>query len=106
MKKFNNYKELMDFNKGLAEELIDTVGTGEWQDNEMYLYEDLGELAEYELTEGWYANMDIDKDWNGAPNPMDYIDLNRLGEALSENWDSSVYFEADNGAVLSTNYGW
>lgn len=65
-------------------------------------------LAEYELYEGWYAsilNTYHEPDWRGAPNPFDFIDLQALGEALSESWDESAYW-TDGTNVVGTSYGW
>lgn len=46
------------------------------------------------------------KDRNGAPNPMDYIDTEHLGEDLIEQVDSSVCLLLPNGKVVTTSYGW
>lgn len=106
MKVFANLKELMVSNSRLGNELVGEVGKGDWQENEIYLYDDLEDFAEYELTEGWYASLDVKQDWNGAPNPLDYIDLQRLGESLSDSWDSSCYYLTENDSVLATSTGW
>ena len=89
-----------------AKELLKKVGKGAWQQEEIYYYEDEEEFAEYELTDGWYANMGFDSDYNGAPNPLDYIDLSGLGDALVRNWDDSCNFRASTGEILTTSCGW
>lgn len=105
---FKNFKELQMNDKNLAEELLDACDTGEWQDEEIYYYEDLEGLADYELREGWYASFfgNVSGWFNGAPDPFDFIDLKALGEALSYSWDESCYYLASTGEVLSTSYGW
>lgn len=101
-----SYAELFERDEELAEELLKKVGNGEWQENEIYYYEDEEEFAEYELTEGWYADLRLDRDYNFAPNPLDYIDLSGLGDALVRNWDDSCNFRASTGEILTTSCGW
>ena len=101
-----SYTELFERDEELAEELLKKVGNGEWQENEIYYYEDEEEFAEYELTEGWYADLRLDRDYNFAPNPLDYIDLSGLGNALVRNWDDSCNFRASTGEILTTSCGW
>lgn len=101
-----SYAELFERDEELAKELIEKVGSGEWQENEIYYYEDEEEFAEYELTEGWYADLRLDRDYNFAPNPLDYIDLSGLGDALVRNWDDSCNFRASTGEILTTSCGW
>ena len=101
-----SYAELFERDEELAEELLKKVGNGEWQENEIYYYEDEEEFAEYELTEGWYADLRLDRDYNFAPNPLDYIDLSGFGNALVRNWDDSCNFRASTGEILNTSCGW
>ena len=101
-----SYTELFERDEELAKELIEKVGSGEWQENEIYYYEDEEEYADYELTEGWYADLRLDRDYNFAPNPLDYIDLSGLGNALVRNWDDSCNFRASTGEILNTSCGW
>ena len=101
-----SYAELFERDEELAKELIEKVGSGEWQENEIYYYEDEEEYADYELTEGWYADLRLDRDYNFAPNPLDYIDLSGLGDALVRNWDDSCNFRASTGEILTTSCGW
>ena len=101
-----SYAELFERDEELAKELIEKVGSGEWQENEIYYYEDEEEFAEYELTEGWYVDLRLDRDYNFAPNPLDYIDLSGLGDALVRNWDDSCNFRASTGEILTTSCGW
>ena len=101
-----SYAELFERDEELAKELIEKVGSGEWQENEIYYYEDEEQFAEYELTEGWYADLRLDRDYNFAPNPLDYIDLSGLGDALVRNWDDSCNFRASTGEILTTSCGW
>lgn len=103
---YKNYNELLDDNNSLASELLNDKGKGTWQAEEIYSHSDIQSFAEYELTEGWYINLNIDRDFNGAPNPLDFIDLEELGNALVRNWDNSCHFKSDNGEVLQTGYGW
>lgn len=107
-KTFDGYKELFEHDENLAKELLEAVGEGAWQQEEIYYYEDVEDYAKYELTEGWYmgVGLELDGDYNGAPNPMDFIDLVALGDALVESWDSSCNFKSDGEEILTTSYGW
>lgn len=105
-KSYNSYKELLQDRELIARELLDVVGSGEWQNDTIFLYEDIEEFAEYELTDGWYSELDITRDWKGAPSLINYIDLKELGEDLSNNWDTGIYFKTSSGVVLQTGYGW
>ncbi|WP_157457033.1 hypothetical protein [Carnobacterium maltaromaticum] len=103
---YRNYNELVENNTKLAVELLDEKGKGNWQKEEIYSHDDIQSFAEYELTEGWYIDLNIDKDFNGAPNPLDFIDLEELGDALVRNWDNSCHFKSINGEILQTSHGW
>lgn len=103
---YNNYNELLDDNTSLASELLNEKGKGKWQVEEIYSHSDIQSFAEYELTEGRYIDLNIDRDFNGAPNPLDFIDLEELGNALAKSWDRSCHFKSANGEVLQTGYGW
>ena len=107
MKEFKNFNELEKDNPSLAKELLEMFDEGEWQENELYVYESLADYAYYELTEGWYIDNHLDKqDYNGAPNPIDYIDLEALGEALVENGDESCIYRTEGDQVVTTDWGW
>lgn len=107
-KVYRNFKELHEDNINLAEELLDEVGNGEWQNEPIMLHVDVREFAKYELTEGWYAyfGLGIDKDWNGEPNPLDYINLAEFGNDLMRVWDSSTHHMSSTGEIFVTIHGW
>lgn len=102
---FENFAELQESKPALAKELLETVGEGDWQTDQIFHYGSLEEFVDYELTEGWYSDMSLNGDTNGAPNLLDYIDKEALGEALMNSWDESCNFE-HNGEILTTGYGW
>lgn len=105
MKIFNNFVELQAQEPELAEALLKDVEPGDWQANDISYFESKEEFAHYELTDGWYTNSIPDADYNGAPDPFDFIDLERLCDALIDAWDPT--FNWTNGeAILQTNYGW
>ena len=107
MKEFKNFNELKKDNPSLAKELLEMFDGGEWQENELYVYESLADYAHYELTEGWYADKHLgQKDYNGAPNPIDFIDLKALGLQLSRTWDESIHYLTKENWVVETGYGW
>lgn len=106
---FDNFYELAEqYDADLANDLLNSVGEGEWQNEELIVYYDLEYFAEYELYEGFYAaefGISGEPNFNGAPNPFNYIDLQGLGDALSESWDDSLYW-TDGAEVIETSYGW
>ena len=106
-KTFENYNALFEEFEELALELLNEKGEGDWQDEEIYWFIDLETLAEYELTGGWYSDLQLeDRDYNGAPNPLDFIDLEEFGNALERTWDEGINFKASNGSVVQTSCGW
>lgn len=104
---FDNFDELKNDSRYgyLAEMLIDEYDEGEWQNNTIYIYDSVEDFAEYELYDGMYAYMIERADYNGAPDPFDYIDMTALGNALTSSFDESLYCELD-GHVIETTYGW
>ena len=105
-KLFKNYKELLEENEKIARELLADKGVGDWQDDDIYQHEDVEAFTEYELIEGWYIDLNLDRDFNGAPNPLHFINLEELGNALVRNWDDSVNYKSTGGEILQTSYGW
>lgn len=102
---FNNLAELKKHNATLAKELVELNGDGEWENYGLNYYESLADYAYYELTEGWYAEKFSDIDCNGAPIPLDFIDLEALGKKLASTWDESMAICIDD-QVITTDYGW
>ena len=105
---YDNFDEFKDIHPDLAEELLNEVDEGEWQNDTLYHYRALADYAQYELEECLYSSYGdvFNQDFHGAPNPVDYVDLDALGEALSDCWDESVYHRFSDDSVISTNYGW
>lgn len=100
---YSNFDNLDAFKAALpkvADELLDHYD----EDNfigAVYYYPTVAEFAKYEMVDGWYQAHDWDnQDYNGAPNPMDYIDFDQLGRALVNTWDETNHYEAKNGAVV------
>ncbi|OQO83370.1 hypothetical protein BH739_16375 [Enterococcus casseliflavus] len=103
---YPNLTALRKDHPAIAKELLEQVDRGEWEKEELYLYQDLSDYAEYELTEGWYIDLNLDdRDFRGAPNPLDFIDLEALGNALARTWDDHSHFIAKTGEVITTGYG-
>lgn len=103
---FDNYQEFAESYPDVAASLLEDVGEGDWQDNQIFVYDSIEDFAEYELTDGWYTDLGLDRmDFNGAPNPLDYVDLKAFGNALLESGDSSVQW-TDWKVVVTTSYGW
>lgn len=104
---YDNLGELRTAHPDLAQELLEEFGNGEWEEEQLYVYESLEDYAYYELTEGWYADKHLDQnDYNGAPDPLDFIDLKALGLQLSHTWDESICYRTENDWVVETDCGW
>lgn len=110
---YDNFDELMDCDSQTANLLLDELGLNEsdigkepWMNEQLIVYPNVEEYAIYELIDGWYQNHNLGGSFNGAPNPMDYIDTEHLGEDLIEQVDSSVCLLLPNGKVVTTSYGW
>lgn len=107
---YDNFAEFAKHEPDLAEELLKTVDRGTWQEDSVYVYDSLQDFAFYELTEGWYSdsslNFSSDGNYNGAPDPLDHIDLKSLGLALAQRWDESCYYRSADDHVISTSWGW
>ena len=102
---YSDFKDLKKFEPELAKELLEKADDGNWQDDLIYKFACVEDFAYYQLTEGCYANA-MTQDFDDAPNPLDYVDLTKLGNALVESWDEDRYFLASDGAILSTDCGW
>ena len=105
IKTYENLEELKEINEELVERLLEEFDEGEWAYNQLYVYQSLEDFAIYEVEEGWYSGA-IKEDFNGAPDLLDYIDYEALGNALKDNWDDSCYYyDEETDYVVSTAYG-
>ena len=105
IKTYANLEELREENEELVERLLEEFDEGEWAYNQLYVYQSLEDYAAYEVYEGWYSSS-IKEDYNGAPNLLDYIDYESLGNALKDSWDDSCYYyDEETDYVVSTAYG-
>lgn len=105
METFNNFKELMEYDSELAQDLLKEKGKGKWQEEEIYYHVTIEDYAEHELYDGWYADTFRD-DYNGAPDPLDFINLKEFGESLADSWDYGTNYKTSHGEVLQTTYVW
>ena len=105
MEIFNNFKELMEYDSEPAQELLEEKGKGKWQEVEIYYHVTIEDYAEHELYDGWYADTFRD-DYNGAPDPLDFINLKEFGESLANSWDEGTNYKTSYGEVLQTAYVW
>lgn len=103
MIEYENFKDMKDNNPELADQLLNMVGQGDWQNYQLFCYEDSSEYAQYEVSEGWYSELGLNdcSEFNGAPNLYDYIDFDSLGEDLLSNADESIVVEIDNCVITS-----
>lgn len=104
---FKGYKSLKAIHPEIAEELLEVKGEGEWQNNEITCYRSAASFARYEVQEGWYASLGIyEHDYNGAPDLKEFIDFEKLGDALVKNMDESIYYLTEDGCIVYTPCGW
>lgn len=102
---YENFEELKEAEPELAKKLLAQVDKGEWMNEGLCIYPDDWEFARYELSEGWYCDCNFDRDYNGAPNPFDYIDMDKFARALVNSWDDSCHVEIGD-TIITTGYGW
>lgn len=92
---YNNAADLKEKNQALYDELIHEFGDDKWTKRPLTVYSSLADFAKYEVEDGWYADIDFPDDYNGAPDLLDYLDYEALGEALKDSWDDSCYYYSD-----------
>lgn len=101
MKCYENYNALEESDQKLAEELSHEFDfTNDPVEYEFYVYPNRIEWAENELTNGWYSNMFNDMNFRGAPNPFDFIDMERFSQALIDTVDPSTAYKCSDGRVV------
>ena len=105
MRIFKNYEELKKESPESAKELLNHYGEGEWQAHSLRYFATPEHYAENEIVEGWYADAAISRDWNGAPDLMDHINLSTFSKALEQSWDTSSHFKTSAGEVIISSYG-
>lgn len=110
---YDNFDELMDCDSQTANLLLKELGLDEsdigketWMNERLMVYPNVEEYAIYELIDGWYQNHNLGGNFYGAPNPIEYIDLDSFGDDLIDTGDSSITRLLPNGKVVTTSYGW
>lgn len=107
MQIYNNFNDFQKANPDLATELLNYVKPGDWQDSEIYLYDDPEDFAKYQIEDGIYATTFNHKtDFYGAPNLFDFLDYKALGNALINTADSSMGYLTSDNHYIETSYGW
>ena len=114
-KVFNNLDELEKYNSELALELkstfkIDDTKSNDWINNKIFVYPSFEDYAKYELVSGVYSDIyEIPHDaiyFNGIPDPLDYIDLYKLGKNLIANSGNIYWYVSNNEEVVLSTVGW
>ena len=114
-KVFNNLDELEKYNSELALELkstfkIDDTRSNDWINNKLFICPSFEDYAKYELVSGVYSDIYETPHeaiyFNGIPDPLDYIDLYKLGKHLIENSDDIYWYVSDNEDVILSTVGW
>lgn len=105
--RYNSFHQFKESCPLLTEELLREVDKGEWEDERLYYFETLSDLAQYEIEEGLYSHLGLcDIFWGDAPNPLDFIDLTKLGEAWFDDCDDNYYHRFSDDSAIFTNCGW
>lgn len=110
---YDNFDELMDCDSQTANLLLkeldldeSDIGKETWMNEQLMVYPNVDEYAIYELIDGWYQNHNLGGSFDGAPNPLEYIDLADFGDDLISKGDASIVRLLPNGKVVTTVYGW
>jgi hypothetical protein len=65
------------------------------------VFDSLEDFAIYEVEDGWYSTLELNHDYHGAPNLLEYINYKALGAALSQTCDESCNFVLSDGRVVA-----
>lgn len=110
---YDNFDELMDCDSQTANLLLkeldldeSDIGKETWMNEQLMVYPNVEEYAIYELIDGWYQNHNLGGSFDGAPNPIEYIDLADFGGDLIAEGDASIVCLLQNGKVVTTIYRW
>lgn len=110
---YDNFDELMDCDSQTANLLLkeldldeSDIGKETWMNEQLMVYPNVEEYAIYELIDVWYQNHNLGGSFDGAPNPIEYIDLTDFGGDLIAEGDASIVCLLQNGKVVTTSYGW
>lgn len=110
---YDNFDELMDCDSQTANLLLkeldlneSDIGKEPWMNEQLMVYPNVEEFAVYELIDGGYQSHNLGGNFYGAPNPIEYIDLDSFGDDLIDTGDSSITRLLPNGKVVTTSYGW
>ena len=101
MKCYESFNALKEADPKLAKELDDRFDTNnDWVEDEIYVYPNRVEWAEKELYDGQYEGMFNDMNFRGAPNPLDFIDMERFSQMLIDTADPTTVYECSDGKVV------
>lgn len=103
---FADFDEFRSKHPKLAKKLVDEVGEDYWMSAPLTLYKSKVDFAKYEVNFGWYYDIfnNIEDKLNGAPNPLDCIDYNKLGDMFVDTMDESVNCLVGS-YIITTSYG-
>lgn len=99
---FGSFDELKDAMPSIAQELADNYDPDAM--GSIWVFPDAGEYAVYEVVDGWYSEHDLGSDYNGAPDLLQFLDFDELGDALVATWDDICHYQASDGSVVTFDY--
>jgi hypothetical protein len=107
---FANFEEMKSKYPELSESLLQSVGEGEWQNRELYVYYSFEDFAKYDIYNGWFSSLQVvcaryDSVSQNPMNPFNYIDLRRFGKAVFERIHKS-YVWTDGNRIVYTKFKW
>ncbi|EHS7170778.1 hypothetical protein KWC93_001703 [Staphylococcus pseudintermedius] len=94
------YNSILELKEELNEEMQKEIDNFDLNnETPITLFIDKQEFAEYELSDGWYYDL-FKSDYNGAPNPLDFIDYDEFSDALINSWDDNMHILLSNNNIL------
>lgn len=108
---FANFEEMKSKYPELSESLLQSVGEGEWQNKELFVYYSFEDFAKYDIYNGYFSHLQnvcahYDAGMDQRPiNPFSYIDLGRFGKAIFERMNKS-YVWTDGNRIVYTKFKW
>lgn len=105
MKKFYDLPAFQEQFPKKAEHLLHVFGQGEWEQEELLYFTNLSDYAAYEVYQGQYSDLGLERDYGGAPELVQFIDYERLGDALRKDWYRRENYCFSDGSVIRTSCG-
>lgn len=98
---FENFAELKKTFPKLASDMEDSFDDLDELGDSFSVFPTPTDYALYQLQYGWYSEMGFGyTNFNGAPNPIDWMDLDSFGKRLAETGDPTAVWISSNRKMI------